>query len=101
MQNMVIWAGFGAFVGFLVLQAAFAILVRPLGPDGAVFFVISIMGAIPAAAIGALFAGVNVIQKEMRETRRDLKHWQSVRQMDVDSENPSTHFKPTQPSGDR
>jgi hypothetical protein len=57
------------------------------------------MGAIPAAAMGALFAAVNVILKELRETRRELKYWQSIQQMDEDLSKPSTHIKPAPPSG--
>jgi hypothetical protein len=99
MKSMIFWAGLGSVVGFLALWVVFVIVVQPRGPDGAVFFVFSIMGAIPATAIGAIFAGVNFIQKEMRETRRELKHWQSIQQLDVDLDKPSIHIKPAPPSG--
>ena len=59
--------------------------------------VFSFMGAI-LAAIGALFSAVKIIQEELRETRRELKHWQSI-QMYEDTESPSTNIKPAPPSG--
>jgi hypothetical protein len=63
-----------------------------------VLIVVSIMGAFPVACTVALFSAFRTIQEELRETRRELKYWQSMH-MYEDSESPSTGIKPAPPSG--
>jgi hypothetical protein len=98
MSRMLKYAGAGFGVGFLILFVIFNLCV----PDGnrkeGISFSFSIMGAVPAAAMCALFGAVQILQDEMRETRRQMKHWQSLFQIDNDHEKPSTQFKIGLPS---
>ena len=98
MKSMALWAGIGGVVGFILLFACFSIATRPDDGERGIWVVFSIMGAISVAALGALFAAVNVIQYEMREMRRELKHW-PIQQMDIELDKPSTHIKPLPPAG--
>ena len=98
MKTMVLWTGIGAILGFILIWVIFGIFDRHQNDNG-VKVVLSVMGAIPAAILGALFAAVSVIQKELRETRRELKHWQSIQQMDEELSKPSTQIKSAPPSG--
>lgn len=98
MMRMLTWAGVGFGIGFLVLLALFYICMRRQVPDEGLFLVFSFMGAIPAAAFFALFAAVKIFQDEMRETRREMKHWQSIIQHIEEIDRPSTQFKLGPPS---
>src|SRR5262249_50435493 len=97
MKRMLINALIGQTVGFFLLVVMFA-LATPHRDDWPVLCAFSFMGAVPFAAIGALFGAVSTIREEMRETRRELKHWQSM-QMYEEPEKPSTGIKPAPPSG--
>jgi hypothetical protein len=98
MKRMVLWAGTGWVVGFFLCYACFYLSAGPHDTDRKTWVAYSIMFALPVAAIGALFAGVSVIQKQLRETQRELKYWQSIQQLDIELDKPSTHFKPAPPS---
>jgi len=93
MSRMYTLAGVGFFIGLLGLWGLFAAC-APRGPaDSALWFAFAVMGAIPVSATFALFGAVKSIQEEMRETRRELKHWKTLFQMTEDEEAPSTQFK--------
>ena len=98
MKRMGLWAGIGAVGGFILFYACFRVGTRPHDSDHGLWVVFSIMGAFIVAAIGALFAAVSVFQSEMHETRRELKHWKSIQQLDIELDKPSTHIKPAPPS---
>lgn len=100
MARMWISALIGAVVGFVVLMVMFLMCTPPGPPERGIWFVFSIMGAIPVAAIASLFAAVSVIQAELRETQRAIKHWQSTFQLADDVDKPSTQFKPGPPRRD-
>jgi len=97
MKTMVLWSVLGATAGFVFLFLAFRIATEPHHGEQGLWIVFSIMGAIPAAAIGAIFAAAKTVQLELREARRELKHWQSIQQLDVDLDKPLTKFKATAP----
>ena len=99
MKSMAFWAGIGALVGFSLLWAVFSAVTEARGPERGLWSAFSIMGAIPAAAIGAGFAAVSIIRKELRETGRAIRHWQSIQHLDEELNKESTHIKPAPLSG--
>src|SRR4051812_43705329 len=101
MKIMVIASGIGGVAAFILLWALFSATLGRNGPDHGIVTVFSVMGAIPGAAIGALFAAVSVIRMELREIRRELKHWQSLQTLDMDVDLPSTQFKSAPQTGRR
>jgi hypothetical protein len=82
----------GFFIGLFGLWVLFKLFVHERPPEG-LWFVFSVMGAIPVSATFALFGAVQTIQEEMRETRREIKHWQSLFQTDDYGDKPITQFK--------
>jgi hypothetical protein len=98
MKRMFVCACIAEAVGFVVLVVMFLVATPNHVGERSLWIVFSITGAIPVAAIAALFSAVKTIQEELRETRRELKHWQSM-QMYEDPEGPSTKIKPASPSG--
>ncbi len=97
MARMFGWAVLGAFIGFLVYNVAFLATGDFTRREFGLLIVLSTLGAFPAAILATLFAAVSIIQAELRETRREMKHWQSTFQMLDDEDGPSTHFKPGLP----
>src|SRR5437764_467794 len=97
MKIMLLCSGLGAVAGFIVIGMLFDATAH--WRERVLLEVLYVFGALPGAAVGALIGAVNVLQKELRETRRELKHWQSIQQMDEDLSMPSTHIKPGPPSG--
>jgi hypothetical protein len=97
---MATWAGIGFAIGTLVLFVLFRIGTERAIPEGGILFAFSVMGGIPAAAIGALFGAVKILQDEMKETRREMKHWQSMFDRHEDDDKPSTQFKSGLPKRD-
>ena len=100
MKIMVLWTVIGAVVGYFVIYYLFGTLAGDMRADfGTKAFFSLTNGAIPMAAIGAIFAGVSVIQTELRETRREWKHWLSIHRLDIELDKPSTQFESAPPSG--
>src|SRR5262245_51544164 len=63
----------GAVIGFATFM--FLFFAFDPGPDRGILVVFSIMGALPVAAIAALFAAVSEIQGEIRKLRREVERY--------------------------
>lgn len=101
MARMVGWGFAGAVVGFLVIFVVFLLATEPqrLPAERGIWAAFSFLGAIPVSAMFSLFAGVSVMQAEIREMRREFKHWESRFEQFEEKEKPSTQFKPGSPPG--
>ncbi|MSQ94386.1 MAG: hypothetical protein EXR98_07500 [Gemmataceae bacterium] len=93
MPRMIIWAAIGAIVGFLVFCAMFQMAWPHGGPDRGVNLVFSIMGALPVAAICAVFSAVGTIKENLDEIRREIMRLQRIEELITIQERPSTQFK--------
>ena len=73
MGRMLIWAAFAWGAGFAVLLISFMLVTPPPPhPDRGLWVVFSLMGAVPVAALAALFTAMRVIQEEFRTLRREM-----------------------------
>lgn len=97
MVSMLRWAIAGGIGTFVLLYAMFMMAFG--GHDGnmAVCAVLAFGNAISAAAACALFAGMKLVLSELRETQRQLKHWQSIQSLDIGLDEPSTLHRHTPP----
>jgi hypothetical protein len=100
MSRMFTLAGVGFVAGLLTLWALFTVCVPDPPRERPLWFAFSVMGAIPVSAMFALFGAVKSLQDEMKETRREMKHWQSMFDRHEDDDKPSTQFKSGLPKCD-
>jgi hypothetical protein len=97
MKRMFIYVTIGQAIGFGALTVLFLSLSEGAVAERRFFIVLAFTSAMPIAIIAALFSVLSTIQEELRETRRELKHWQSM-QLYLEAEKPSTNIKPAPPS---
>jgi hypothetical protein len=67
----------GLVVGFMVILMLLTVSCEPIREEYALFAVLALMGALPAASGGVLIGAVKTIQGEFREMRREMKSMQS------------------------
>ena len=91
MASMARWAVGGGLGAFLLLCVLFC-MASPHGNEFPIFAVLALGNSISAAGMFALFGAVRAIQAELRETQRQLKHWQSIQSLDIGLDESSSHI---------
>jgi hypothetical protein len=77
MLRMFTYGAIGLVVGFIVILVLLTVSCEPIREEYALFAVLALMGAFPAASGGVLVGAVKSIQGEFREMRREMKSMQT------------------------
>ena len=77
MLRMFTYGVIGWVVGFIVILVLLTVSCEPIREEYALFAVLALMGALPAASGGVLVGAVKSIQGEFREMRREMKSMQT------------------------
>jgi hypothetical protein len=92
---MLTWAAFALIAGFAVLLISFTLATRPHDPERGLWVVFSFMGAVPVAALAALFTAMRVIQDEFRTLRREMDRLRAMIPTTTSSNEPAAEPKST------
>ena len=91
MLRMFTYGVIGLIVGFIVILLLLTVSCEPIRDEYALFAVLALMGALPAALGGVLVGAAKCIQGEFREMRREMKSMQtSFHQTSEKLDKPST-----------
>ena len=79
MKRIFLSGGCGLFIGFVLFAFLFSLTAR--GGDQGILPVLALMASIPIGVFFSLLSAFRILQQELQETRREMKHWQSSFQL--------------------